>query len=378
MGIADRDYARNAPDRASGPRMSTLSFNTLLIILNISVFILGRTPVNAPVEIRWGTAWNSGVPREVRQKGVTLDALLPVPGMRDVFYRPIVTPITGPEGQPVRDLTTGQPVAGQIGQERWTRRPLFDAYGHFSTGKALVDGQVWRFLTFQFLHADVVHLMFNMLGLWFFGGLVEQFLGRKRYLVFYLACGVFGAVTYLLLNLVGYTMPGKYASYLPFLLVNDPYTPLIGASAGVFGVLMAAAYIAPKAIVDVMFVLPMRLKTAVYIFLGLAVLNLFRGGSNAGGDAAHVGGAIAGYYCIRNTHVLRNILGAVGLGERGSRRGNAPGNVGGSRIMKPSGAQKMDAEVDRILEKVKKEGLSSLTAGERSFLKQASKEAPDF
>jgi membrane associated rhomboid family serine protease len=53
--------------------------------------------------------------------------------------------------------------------------------------------EFWRFISFQFLHANLSHLLFNMIGLYFFGSIVEQYLGSKRYLAFYLLCGVAGA-----------------------------------------------------------------------------------------------------------------------------------------------------------------------------------------
>lgn len=63
--------------------------------------------------------------------------------------------------------------------------------------------EVWRLVSFQFLHANIWHVGFNMLGLYFFGSMVEQYLGRKRYAAYYLMCGLSGGVLYLILNLVG-------------------------------------------------------------------------------------------------------------------------------------------------------------------------------
>ena len=124
--------------------------------------------------------------------------------------------------------------------------------------------------------------------------------------------------------------------------------------------MLAAAYIAPSAMVEVLFVIPMRLRTAVYLFVGLATLNLIRGGSNAGGDAAHVGGALAGAYFIRHSHLLReffDILGSSRLIPRRAAVGRPPGD-----------------EIDRILEKVRSEGLQSLNERERRALHRASQE----
>ena len=107
--------------------------------------------------------------------------------------------------------------------------------GYFSATKAIGGLQTWRFLTFQFLHLNVSHIFFNMLSLYFFGPMVEQYLGRLRFLGFYLLCGMAGAGCYLVLMVL-------------HVLGDGSATPLLGASAGIFGVLIAAATrVAPDA-----------------------------------------------------------------------------------------------------------------------------------
>jgi membrane associated rhomboid family serine protease len=217
---------------------------------------------------------------------------------------------------------------------------------------------MWRYLTFQFLHGSVSHIFFNMFGLWIFGGMVEQYLGSKRYAAFYLTCGVFGAVSYLLLNLLG----ARVGVRLPGVLFDSLYTPLVGASAGVFGVIMACAYIAPNAIVQLLFPpIPLKLKWFAYGYVAFAAWNLLRGGSNAGGDAAHIGGAIAGFFFIRNAHLLRDFFDIFGDSRKQSESG------GGGARKRPD-----DSEVDRILAKVARDGLGSLTDPEKSTLRRAS------
>ena len=66
-------------------------------------------------------------------------------------------------------------------------------WGHFSVDKAIFHLQLWRSITFEFLHSSLVHLLLNMLGLYFFGPIVESYLVRQRFLVFYLLCGIAGA-----------------------------------------------------------------------------------------------------------------------------------------------------------------------------------------
>lgn len=368
MALADRDYARSTPaarsSHATG-RLRMLSVTGWLIIINVAVFLLNNIVLGGVLHrVEAGTLWRAeATPAQKARARIDRSITKSPSDMPGYFYHPIYdpqSPLVDPAGRPMVTLIGGrvQPVYQEIGGERFTMRRVLEAFGHFSTGKAFLELQVWRFLSFQFLHVNFTHLLFNMLGLWFVGTLVEDYLGRRRYLAFYLACGLFGAVAYLTLNLLGYIVlqsvaPGLKDS-IPALLFDDMYTPLLGASAGVFGVLMAAAYIAPSAIVDVFFVLPMKLRTAVYIFLGLAFLNLLRGGNNAGGDAAHVGGAIAGYILIRRTHLLRDFFDIFGDSRRAAR---TPAHL---------------AEVDRVLKKVNAQGLQSLTERERAVLQRAS------
>lgn len=230
-------------------------------------------------------------------------------------------------------------------------------YGHFSTFEGFGRLEVWRLVTFQFLHANLLHLFFNMFGLYLFGGMVEQFLGGKRYLAFYLVCGIFGGLTYLLLNLLGWGLQTQFLG----LLVHDPRMPLVGASAGVFGVILACAYIEPKATVQLLFPpIPITLRTLAYGYVGIAAFNLITGGRNAGGDAAHLGGAAAGFFFIRNAHLLRDFFDVFG---RNPSRRDAAHSAGVPRD-----------RVDVLLDKIRREGLASLDAQEREALRRATEE----
>lgn len=180
----------------------------------------------------------------------------------------------------------------QTGPGRYASVPPFEYFGHFSAATAIWGGQVWRFITFQFLHANFQHLLFNMLGLYFFGQMMETYLGRQRFLTFYLLCGVAGAAAYLLLWAAG-------------MLVSNAYVPLVGASAGIFGMLAAAAQVAPRAKVMLMFPpMPVELRTWAYVMLGIATATILFAGPNAGGEAAHLGGALLGIFLIRSPRLL--------------------------------------------------------------------------
>lgn len=161
-----------------------------------------------------------------------------------------------------------------------------DLWGYFSADTVVYRLQLWRFITFQFLHAGLEHIVFNMLSLYFFGPLIEGYLGSRRYLAFYLLCGAAGGALYLILWRMG-------------ILQEGAATPLVGASAGIFGVLVAGARIAPDTTVMLLFPpIPMRLRVLALILLGIAVWVVFANGANAGGQAAHLGGAALGALLI--------------------------------------------------------------------------------
>ncbi|CAN0591988.1 unnamed protein product, partial [Laminaria digitata] len=133
----------------------------------------------------------------------------------------------------------------------------------FHAGKLTVyDGfqrlEVWRLITFQFLHSpsSIAHIAFNMLGLWIFGPMVERYLGGRKYLAYYLVCGLFGGLTFVLLTVLGNVLNIG----MPGLLTYDFNSPLVGASAGVFGVIVACAYISPNTEIMLLFPpIPMKM-----------------------------------------------------------------------------------------------------------------------
>lgn len=346
MGLADRDYIRSPAPRRAGS-LPLISVNTWLIIINVAVFIVGNVLLAGVVtKIRAGDAFYQGVTaQQMRSAVVDHSVTVPAPDLPGVFYNPIY-----------ERRSDGSLV--EIGRERFRFDEPLHAVGHFATARLTHDIEIWRLITFQFLHANLWHLVFNMLGLWFVGGMVEAALGAKRYTAFYLICGACGALMYLFLNLLGW---GLHLN-IPGVLFSDPYTPLVGASAGVFGVLLAAAYLRPNDVVLVSFILPMRLRTAVYLFVLFAAVNLWMGGANAGGDAAHIGGALAGAIFARRSHLLDYF---DFFGKRSPPVRPRP------RTIDVSGGRD---EVDRILAKIHDRGLSSITVEERATLHRARQE----
>ncbi len=359
MGIADRHYIRKDPPQGgggSGGPMDALrmfSVNTWIIILCVAVFMIDGSfqPVLVPGQVVALVEGVTDVPASA----------VPEPNVRprlDVH----------PQGFPTVPLLD-RPGGQRIGfVEVFEMQPIA-SYLHFSTQRGFLQIEFWRLIGFQFLHAHMPHLLFNMLALFFFGPLIERHLGSKRYLAFYLLCGICGALMYTLLNLGGILaamlLGGEVR--IPGLLFNSPAVPLVGASAGVFGVLMAGAYLAPRATVLLFFVIPMKLRTLAYALVAIALFSIIYGARNAGGEAGHLGGALAGWYFIRNQHHLHGFFDFLGRADPTShhyrnKRGQPKQSAGSRR------------EVDRILDKISSEGMHSLTEKEKRILREASRD----
>ena len=148
--------------------------------------------------------------------------------------------------------------------------------------------QLWQLLTYGLLHGSLTHLVFNMFALYMFGGPIEGLLGPRRYLVYYLACVVGAAVTQLVV------------------LVNmeRPPVPTVGASGGVFGLLLAFGMAFPRQKIMLIFP-PIPMQAWLFVTLyGLLELYLGVTGSGQGvAHFAHLGGMAAGYVLL--THWAR-------------------------------------------------------------------------
>jgi len=241
---------------------------------------------------------------------------------------------------------------------------IIDVFGKFNMEQGIYGGQIWRFLTFQFLHADFGHVLFNMIGIFFFGRIMERWWGSREFLVFYLLCGVAGALFFAALV----WMPG----FLPMDVVG---TYLLGASAGVFGVLIGVAILNPEGIVYLMMVLPMKMRTFAIAYLAYEIYIVLTNGENAGGSAGHLGGVIAGVALVKGHVWFRNLVSRgvdvfVKKDEEGIRK-SREGQTNFESKLKPRRKGPLnvgDAEVDRILDKISAEGMQSLTEKEKEVL----------
>ena len=240
-------------------------------------------------------------------------------------------------------------------------RDAFEAVGCFTVEKGIMGFQIWRFITFQFLHVDFGHLLFNSIAIYFFGAFVEQQLRSRAFLAFYLLCGGAGALGYAALVSIN----------------SDPDIGVVGASGGIFGILAVAALIAPDMRVQLLFppvTLTMRLLAIIMLAWGAFVV--LSGGRNAGGEAGHLGGALAGFLMWK-IPMLRQFLQNLARSQGGASRKRGGFGI---RITKEKksytrklGPKIKDrggdaAAVDRILDKINEHGLQSLTEEERRLL----------
>jgi membrane associated rhomboid family serine protease len=238
-------------------------------------------------------------------------------------------------------------------------------WGCFTFETGVLQGRIWEFLTFQFLHDNFGHVFFNSFAIYIFGPFVERWWGTRRFIAYYLLCGVAGGVFYSLLLVIGLLPKSGFE------------TPLVGASAGVFGLIFAVYRLAPDVKVRLLFPpISLTMRQMAMALAAFAVLMILGGmlipGArlNSGGEAGHLGGAIMGLILMNRPEWLGRpgrIRGRVVREAREVRRKRSP-------KIRPRTQVDLDEEdeVDRILQKISDEGLHSLTAEEREVLMKAS------
>jgi membrane associated rhomboid family serine protease len=151
--------------------------------------------------------------------------------------------------------------------------PLFGFVPSYALGKLMV----WQFVTANFMHSSLLHLSFNMLGLYMFGGPVEKELREKEFIKYFLICGVGAFILTYLLWLIGIIAPNVLC---------------VGASAAVYGLLLAFSLLYRNKKILLFFAIPMQAKWLAIIFGGLEFLLCFR--NDGISHIGHLGGIFAG------------------------------------------------------------------------------------
>jgi len=230
--------------------------------------------------------------------------------------------------------------------------------------------QPWSIFTYFFLHEGLFHILSNLLFLYYFGLLIHQYLGSRKLTNLYILGGVFGAGFYVLMyNIAPYFSGAVDTSFM------------LGASAGVFAVVVGAATLAPQTTFVLFLLGPVKIVYIAAFYVLLSFANSI--GENAGGEIAHLGGAMLGYgyiVALRRGWDLGIPIQKVGLffENLGTRR--AP-KVSYRRTSstKPTGTnpEKKETlsqeEVDKILDKIADKGYEGLTKEEKRKLFEYSK-----
>lgn len=215
----------------------------------------------------------------------------------------------------------------------------------------LTRGYVWQMLTYMFLHDSFIrHLGLNMFVIWMFGRTLEQVWGGTRFLKFYFACGLGGAI-------------------FSFLFAYN--TPVIGASAASYGILLAFAIMFPNQRLLLWFVIPVKARTVVIALIVISLVMGIRGTGNIA-HFAHLGGMAAALIMMRGEYqfrrfrnFVRDALSRIPVKIRLDR--NEQGPAAGSN---ESSAEKIDSILDKISEK----GYENLSETERRILERYSEE----
>lgn len=231
----------------------------------------------------------------------------------------------------------------------------------------------WTVLTYMFIHAGLWHILWNMLALYFFGRIFLNFYSVRHFVGIYILGGLFGALFFVL----AYNLFPYFGPYLPF-------SRLVGASAAVLAVVVAAAVRSPQYRINLMFVGSVKLSTFALVVVAMSFLML--SGENAGGNFAHLGGAFAGWLVADMLNKGRDLTQVVNgpidwvsslivrLRTPRKKKTKFTYTRGGRSADYEYNARKKadEAEVDRILEKVKKGGYASLSEEEKKRLFEAS------
>jgi membrane associated rhomboid family serine protease len=324
MGIYSRDYIRETPSDGGGGSFgggtSAAPICKLLIIATVVVFVPQMVVTRSVTEADFGPDFERA-----------------------------------PKADQQRALRNTPPI------------PVVEGWLDLDPQATVYQGQIWRLLTHAFCHDrnGVMHIVMNMLLLWWFGSVLEQMYGSREFLLFYLTGAIVAGVAYLAL---AFTM--------------GDMTPAIGASGAVMAVMMVYAIHFPRRKIYLFFVIPVEIRwlVAFYVIYDLYPVLVELGGGQVGdhvAHSAHLGGLAFGYLYHKQQWRLD------GLWKRLFSGGNRRGRVLPSRSQTPNVRlhqprdENLDAQVDTILAKISREGEASLTSKERDVLTHASREYRD-
>jgi membrane associated rhomboid family serine protease len=221
----------------------------------------------------------------------------------------------------------------------------------------------WTILLYAFTHFGFRHILFNLLALFWFGRMLQDLIGSNRVLGIYILSGLTGGIAYVVFAVILQLIPSGMVG-------------LVGASGSVLGVVVAMATLSPNYKINMMFIGPVAVKwiAAVFVFLSFVGLS----GGNAGGDIAHLGGALMGFIFITQLNngndlgrpIVDFIYAIPNLFKKKSKMKVTyrSSKKSTSTQVNPSTNGVSQEEIDRILDKISQSGYPSLTKEEKDKL----------
>lgn len=230
----------------------------------------------------------------------------------------------------------------------------------------------WTLITYAFSHSltDIFHILFNMLIFYWFGRLFIEYLGNDKLVALYLLGAIAGGVVYLLVY-----------NTIPYFMERSGFEGMVGASAAVYAIVTGTAVLLPNYTFYLLFLGPVKIKYIAGFYIVLSFLGSV--GSNAGGNIAHLGGALMGFIYIKQLQVGVNWGGWITstldwIKDLFSPRPNVKVTYRKSEPKKTKtkqapGSKASQEEIDAILDKISERGYESLTSDEKEKLFNASK-----
>ncbi len=217
--------------------------------------------------------------------------------------------------------------------------------------QVLENLSLYQLVTYMFVHGGFFHILINMFILWMFGSEIELTWGTKRFFRYYFLTGIAGGI---------FTVAFQPSSAIP----------TIGASAAIYGLLVAYAVMFPNRMIYLYFLIPLKVKYAVLIFVALEFFASFSGNTDGIGHLAHLGGAVVGFLYIKLDWRARGFSRSImpkRIIER-LRYRRKSGKINKNRQK----TEEIMRRVDRILDKINDVGIENITEEERRFLGNAS------
>jgi membrane associated rhomboid family serine protease len=260
---------------------------------------------------------------------------------------------------------------------------------------------VYQFVTYMFLHGGFTHILFNMFALWMFGSVIERVWGPKKFLFYYICCGIGAGFTQELVQYITYSMEGiaayQYVNAGGIQMTTDAYINLwttIGASGAVYGILLAFGMIFPnERLFIIPFPFPIKAKWLIVGYIAIELFSAMSGPGDGVAHMAHLGGMLFGFLLIRYWQKHPDSSSSFGR-SRGQeffdnmkRRYEARQNQQHMKAEHTTDARresdeeynvrqrKNQEEIDAILDKIRKSGYDSLTKEEKKKLFDQSRQS---